>query len=165
MQSLDVYRGLTVLGMILADQTYDIEGACWWLIHPKWNGLTCADLVFPAFLFIMGMAIPLAVSKTRPIKTKNIVRVFALFGIGLLLNIIEDFDFPNRTFYLILVRILGILQRLALCYGINLFIHWITDYGTNITRRRIAGFTMVGFVVLYVALMLSWSDESIGCTR
>ena len=94
--SLDAYRGLTVFGMILADQTLDIEGACWWLIHPKWNGLTCADLVFPSFLFIMGMAIPLAVSKNRPIKAKNIIRIFALFAIGLFLNIIEDFDFPNR---------------------------------------------------------------------
>lgn len=97
LMSLDVYRGLTVFGMILADQTYDIEGAVWWLIHPKWNGFTCADLVFPAFLFIMGVAIPLAVSKGRPIQTKNVVRVFALFAIGLALNIIEDFDFPNRT--------------------------------------------------------------------
>lgn len=96
--SLDVYRGLTVLGMILADQTYEIDGAVWWLIHPKWNGLSCADLVFPAFLFIMGMAIPLAVSKTRSIQAKNIIRVFALFGIGLLLNIIEQLDFPNRNF-------------------------------------------------------------------
>ncbi len=95
--SLDVYRGLTVFGMILADQTLDIDGAVWWLIHPKWNGLTCADLVFPAFLFIMGMAIPLAVSKGRPIKSKNIIRVFALFGIGLALNIIEQFNFSECT--------------------------------------------------------------------
>ena len=99
LMSLDAYRGLTVFGMILADQTLDIEGACWWLIHPKWNGLTFADLVFPSFLFIMGVAIPLAVSKSRPVNTKNFIRVFALFAIGLLLNIISDFDFPNRTKY------------------------------------------------------------------
>lgn len=98
--SLDVYRGLTVFGMILADQTLDIDGAVWWLIHPKWNGLTCADLVFPAFLFIMGMAIPLAVSKGRPIKAKNIIRIFALFAIGLALNFIEDFTFSERKLIL-----------------------------------------------------------------
>ena len=95
--SLDVYRGLTVFGMILADQMYDIEGACWWLIHPAWNGLTCADLVFPSFLFIMGVAIPLAVSKGRPIQPKNIIRVFALFFIGVLLNFIIDFHLPTST--------------------------------------------------------------------
>ncbi len=63
------------------------------------------------------------------------------------------------------MRILGILQRLSLCYGINLFVHWITDYGTSITKRRIAAFVMSGFVVLYVVLMLTWSDESIGCSK
>ena len=47
----------------------------------------------------MGVAIPLAVSKSRPVKAKNVIRVFALFAIGLLLNIISDFDFPNRTKY------------------------------------------------------------------
>ena len=93
--SLDAYRGLTVFGMILADETYDIDGACWWLIHPKWNGLTFADLVFPSFLFIMGVAIPLAVSKSRPIQPKNIIRVFALFLIGVALDFITDFDLPS----------------------------------------------------------------------
>ena len=61
------------------------------------------------------------------------------------------------------MRILGILQRLSLCYGINLFIHWVTDYSTNITKRRIAAFVMFASVGVYVALMLSWSDEGIGC--
>ena len=82
--------------MVLADQTLKIDGAIWPLIHPVWNGLTFADLVFPSFLFIMGMAIPLAVSSSRPLKPKNIFRIFALFGIGIILNIIKFFDFPNR---------------------------------------------------------------------
>ena len=86
---MDAYRGLTILGMVMADHVEDMEGGFWWLVHPKWNGLSFADLVFPAFLFIMGVAIPLATSKNRPIRTKNVVRVFLLFGIGLLLNIIE----------------------------------------------------------------------------
>jgi predicted acyltransferase len=96
--SLDAYRGLTVFGMIVADNTYDIEGAFWLLIHPKWNGLTLADLVFPSFLFIMGVAIPLAVSKGRPIRLKNVIRVFALFGIGLILNFLDCFDFSTCIF-------------------------------------------------------------------
>ena len=87
-----------MFGMVVADHTNDdVKGAVWWLIHPRWNGLTCADLVFPAFLFIMGMAIPLAVSKNRPVQRKNILRVFFLFGIGLVLNFIEDFSFRDRT--------------------------------------------------------------------
>jgi predicted acyltransferase len=75
--------------MVFADHVEGMEGAFWWMEHPKWNGLSFADLVFPAFLFIMGVAIPLATSKSRPIRPKNIIRVFLLFGIGLVLNIIE----------------------------------------------------------------------------
>jgi predicted acyltransferase len=63
------------------------------------------------------------------------------------------------------VRILGILQRLAICYGIVLFIHWATDYGTNQLKRRVGGLVMVAVVILYVALMVSWEDTSIGCFR
>jgi len=77
--------------MILVDYiNEDVEGAIWWLIHPQWNGFTPADLVFPTFLFIMGLAIPMSVSKGRPIRAKNIIRVFLLFFIGLFLNIIEQ---------------------------------------------------------------------------
>jgi predicted acyltransferase len=86
-----------MLGMILVDfLNNDEEGSTWWLIHPDWNGFTPADLIFPAFLFIMGIAIPMAVSKNRPIKPRNVVRVFLLFLIGLALNIIEQLDFPTR---------------------------------------------------------------------
>lgn len=51
-----------MLGMIFADYLEGLEGSPWWLVHQPWNGFTLADLVFPAFLFIMGVAIPLAVS-------------------------------------------------------------------------------------------------------
>ncbi len=73
--------------MILVDNVGCLRGSFWWLVHAEWNGLTLADLIFPAFLFILGMAIPLAVNKKRPIRIKNIVRIFLLFGIGLFLNL------------------------------------------------------------------------------
>ena len=57
------------------------------------------------------------------------------------------------------------MQRLSLCYGIILFVHWITDYGTHQLKRMLAGLSMVGVVLIYMALMLSWSDESIGCHK
>ena len=81
--------------MAFADHLGSLDGSVWWLVHPDWNGFTLADLVFPAFLFILGVAIPLAVNKNKPIRPRNISRVFLLFAIGLLLNIIEQFDFPN----------------------------------------------------------------------
>lgn len=98
--SLDIHRGFTILGMILADQTLEIDGACWWLIHPDWNGLSVADLVFPSFLFIMGTAIPLAVNKNKPLRFRNVLRVILLFAIGFFLNVIGDsFDFSQSIFY------------------------------------------------------------------
>lgn len=58
--ALDIYRGLTMFGMILVDNMG--PDSPWWLDHAQWNGLTPADLIFPSFLFIMGVAIPLAVT-------------------------------------------------------------------------------------------------------
>jgi predicted acyltransferase len=63
------------------------------------------------------------------------------------------------------VRILGILQRMSICYGIVLLIHGVTDYGTHELKRRVAGFIMLAFLIVYVSLMLSWEDPSIGCYR
>ena len=63
------------------------------------------------------------------------------------------------------VRIMGILQRLSLCYGINLFVHWATDYGANVRARIVAACVSAVSVILYVILMLTWSDEGIGCFR
>ena len=79
-----------MLGMIVADHAGYIEGSAWWLVHKQWNGITLADLVFPAFLFIIGISLPLATSKKRPITYKNVLRVFMLFLIGFGLNIIEQ---------------------------------------------------------------------------
>ena len=62
------------------------------------------------------------------------------------------------------VRILGILQRLAICYGVNLFVHWVTDYGTNMTAKIITTCVSAGSVLVYVALMVTWSGSSIGCS-
>ncbi len=56
-----------MVGMIVVDNMGPIDNPPWWLEHPEWHGLSPADFIFPAFLFIMGMAIPLAISKKRPL--------------------------------------------------------------------------------------------------
>lgn len=85
LNSLDVLRGLTMLGMILVDN----QGPSppWFLDHSEWNGLTPADLVFPSFLFIMGMAVPLSMSPSKPFSWRNLIRILALFGIGVFINL------------------------------------------------------------------------------
>ena len=81
-------------GMILVDNMGPVAHPPPFLDHAKWNGLTPADLIFPAFLFIMGLAIPLAVSSKRPVRPRNAARVAGLFLIGFLLNLLgKKFDF------------------------------------------------------------------------
>jgi predicted acyltransferase len=98
-KSLDIYRGLTMVGMIMVDDLGPVDNPPYWICHPDWHGLTAADFIFPAFLFIMGMAVPLAISEKRPVRVRNIIRIAALFLIGFAMNIIArkfDFSTGNR---------------------------------------------------------------------
>ncbi len=61
--SLDVFRGLTIAGMVLVNNPGTWAHIYWPLEHAEWNGWTPTDLVFPFFLFIVGVAIPLAFGK------------------------------------------------------------------------------------------------------
>jgi len=58
------------------------DNAPWFMQHAQWDGLTPVDLIFPSFMFIMGMAVPLAITSNKPVKLKNILRVLGLFLIG-----------------------------------------------------------------------------------
>jgi predicted acyltransferase len=93
-----------MVGMILVDNSGPYPP--WFLDHAEWNGLTPADLIFPSFLFIMGMAIPLAVSDNKPLKPKNIIRVFALFAIGVFLNLLaRKFTFNHCKYLFIKIQL------------------------------------------------------------
>src|SRR5271168_5430512 len=61
--SIDIFRGLTVLVMVFVDNLDFVKGLPWWTYHlpREANGITYVDMVFPAFLFIMGLSIPLGV--------------------------------------------------------------------------------------------------------
>ena len=73
--------------MILANSGGD--NAPQFMRHAEWNGLTAVDLIFPSFMFIMGMAVPLAVTVNKPVKLRNILRVIGLFLIGVLLYLYD----------------------------------------------------------------------------
>ena len=117
--SLDVFRGITIAGMILVNNPgtwSDIYPA---LKHAPWNGCTPTDLIFPFFLFIVGVSITFSLSKrkergddTKKIVIQIIRRSFILFFLGLILN-----GFPN--FNLGEIRIPGVLQRIAVVYFIS----------------------------------------------
>ena len=100
LNSLDILRGLTMLGMILVDNMGPYPP--WYLDHAEWNGVTPADFIFPSFLFILGMAVPLAMSKSKPFSLRSMIRILALFAIGVFLNLsARKFTFNHCNFSLI----------------------------------------------------------------
>jgi predicted acyltransferase len=114
--SLDVYRGLTVAGMILVTDPGTYNAVYWPLRHAEWNGATPTDMIFPSFLFIVGVAIPLSFAARiergadRARLARHVVlRSVMLFAMGLIVNGFPDYDLHT-------LRIPGILQRIALCY-------------------------------------------------
>lgn len=92
--SVDIFRGLTILVMIFVNDVASVKGLPWWTYHipPGEQGITYVDVVFPAFLFIVGMAIPLAINKRRSkgdsilkLLYHTVIRSLSLVAIGLLI--------------------------------------------------------------------------------
>ncbi len=111
--SLDAFRGLTVAAMILVNNPGDWGHLYAPLEHAHWNGWTPTDLIFPFFLFIVGVSITFALGrqtgKQKALVGKIIRRSATLFLLGLFLNFFPKFN-------LLTVRIPGVLQRIALVY-------------------------------------------------
>ena len=114
--SLDLLRGLTIAFMILVNNNGDGARAYWALKHADWNGFTPTDLVFPTFLFLVGIstvlstASRLAQGATRwSLFLHTFRRTIILFLLGLLVN-----SFPQ--FHLDTLRVYGVLPRIAICY-------------------------------------------------
>ena len=114
--SLDVYRGLTVAGMILVTDPGTYSAVYWPLRHAEWNGATPTDMIFPSFLFIVGVAVTLSFAARiqrgadrARLAGHVVLRSGMLFAIGLIVNGFPDYDLHT-------LRIPGILQRIALCY-------------------------------------------------
>ena len=103
--SIDIFRGLTILVMIFVNDLAGVKGLPWWNYHipPGEQGLTYVDVVFPAFLFIVGMSIPLALEKRKgkgdslvKMLYHIIIRSLSLVAIGLLIMNGRDMD-PQAT--------------------------------------------------------------------
>jgi predicted acyltransferase len=110
LESLDVFRGATIAAMILVNNPGSWSAVYPPLRHAEWHGWTFTDLVFPFFLWIVGVAITLSFSKRAGNPLRHVLRRAAiLFALGLLLN-----GFP--FFHLATWRIPGVLQRIAVCY-------------------------------------------------
>jgi predicted acyltransferase len=108
---LDAFRGLTIAAMVLVNNpgTWDAVHAP--LRHAAWHGLTPTDVVFPFFLFIVGLAIPASLAGRAPLGAfvRVVRRAVVIFALGLVLNAVPAFDWST-------LRIPGVLQRIAVCY-------------------------------------------------
>ncbi len=210
--SLDVFRGITIAGMIMVNNPGSWSTVYGPLLHADWHGVTPTDWIFPFFLFIVGVAIPLAIGKRieqgvseGAILRKIISRTMIIFGLGLLLVAFPHFGFKSEYVHLLPLhyallavfsvgiifreifnqkqfqeeryqrlrrlstyialaaaagmlliglfaydlshlRILGVLQRIALVYGICSILYLKTDWRAQL-------WTGVGLLLSYWALM------------
>ena len=114
--SLDVFRGLAVAGIILVTDPGTYSAVYWPLLHAQWNGATPTDMIFPGFLFAVGIAITLSFASridrgaSRGRLAVHVLRRSAvIFVLGLIVNGFPDYNLHT-------IRIPGVLQRIALCY-------------------------------------------------
>ena len=142
--SLDVFRGATIAGMILVNNPGSWSAIYPPLEHAEWNGLTPTDLIFPFFLFIVGVSISIALGKRvkqkskRDVYIKIVRRTLLIFFIGLFLNAFPYFEMGT-------LRIPGVLQRIAVCYLITSLIFLHTNWKQ---QGIIAGALLIGYWIL-----------------
>ncbi len=116
LESLDVFRGATIAAMMLVNNPGTSEAVYPPLRHAEWHGWTFTDLVFPFFLWIVGVAMTLSFAKriARGEDRARLLRHTArrsvvIFALGLFLAGFPFFDLAT-------LRIPGVLQRIAVCY-------------------------------------------------
>ena len=114
--SLDVFRGTTIAGMVLVNNPGTWSAIYGPLKHAEWHGITPTDYIFPFFLFIVGVAIPIAFTKrmetgvTRNLYPKIVQRTATIFTLGLLMSMIPFFQFNDTTGIPYALKILLVLS-------------------------------------------------------
>jgi predicted acyltransferase len=161
MVSLDVFRGATIAAMILVNDPGSWSHIYPPLEHAEWNGWTPTDLIFPFFLFIVGvsMALSFASRIARGVSRRALVvhvarRSALIFAIGLFLNGFPEFNLSS-------IRIMGVLQRIALCYLVAGLLYLMTFQRDSAADRparvhanlRVTAAVAIALLVGYWALM------------
>ena len=148
LQSLDALRGLTIALMILVNTSGDAAHTYRLLRHSPWNGCTIADLVFPCFLFMVGISLVLSLGAKlrrgvprRLLLLQALRRALILFALGIAINGFPWFDLHT-------LRLFGVLQRIAICFFLASLIYlWL--------RRRTVVWITVGILLSY-GILLQW---------
>jgi predicted acyltransferase len=142
--SLDVFRGITVAAMILVNNPGSWDSVYPPLLHATWNGCTPTDLIFPFFLFIVGVSIHFAYQGTidhglqKKVFLKILKRALIIFGLGIFLAWFPVFTLERLSS----LRIPGVLQRISIVF---FFCSLIYIQTTWLTQLRIACLLLLGY--------------------
>jgi predicted acyltransferase len=188
--SLDVFRGMTIAGMVLVNNPGTWSAIYGPLKHAEWHGITPTDYIFPFFLFIVGVAVPIAFSKriasgvTRDTYIKIVTRSATIFAVGLLMSAIPFFNFAETTIPYALKVLIVLGYSAALFFylwdkvklslviaGVTaglVTVFWLSGYTVvpyNVGTMRIPGVLQrIAVCYLFVALIYlhtNWKQQSI----
>lgn len=145
LSSLDFFRGFTVASMLLVNDPGDWGHIYPPLEHSKWNGCTPTDMVFPSFLFIVGVSIVYAMQSKREDASKHnalllsiLRRTLIIVALGLAFPLISNFDFSH-------LRFPGVLQRIGVVFGITGLLYVKTS---KRTQAIVAVVCLVGYYLI-----------------
>ncbi len=151
--SLDVFRGFAVIGMMLVDWPGDWDRRFAIFEHSPWLGVTPADFIFPAFLFIMGAAMAFSLQAKQDEASQSakryvgiLRRAMLLFLLGYFLNFCWSASLRVVPIDWSHLRLMGVLQRFALVYPI------VAIAGLHLSPGKLAALG-VAFLLIYWALM------------
>ncbi len=141
-RSLDAFRGLTVAAMILVNNPGSWGSVYPPLLHAEWHGWTPTDLIFPFFLFIVGVSLVVSFTRReqagasfRELARKAVLRGILIVLVGVLLSGFPRYDLAT-------IRVPGVLQRIGLVYTLTALI--FLGFGPT-ARRRIAALLLIAY--------------------
>lgn len=159
--ALDIFRGMTICFMIIVNTSGNYETTWSPLLHAKWHGFTPTDLVFPSFLFAVGNAMSFVMKKWDHLSQQQVLfkifkRTFIIFLLGYLMYWFPFFKLDGTgkiiPFPISETRILGVLQRIALCYGIASFLIYFL-------KERIALIISIVLLLSYWIILCVFGDS------
>lgn len=121
--SLDAFRGFTIAAMVMVNYPGSWDHVYAPLLHVEWHGITPTDLIFPFFIFIVGISVVLAYNRRLQaglprgeMYGKIVARSLKIFGVGIFLSLYPSFEFES-------LRVAGVLQRIAIVFAACAFLY------------------------------------------
>jgi predicted acyltransferase len=157
--SLDVMRGLTIAGMILVTDPGTYSAVFPPLLHAAWQGATPTDMIFPAFLFIVGVSIVFSIQARlrRGMTYAQLIAHILIRSIGLILLGLVVNGFPAYDLHHL--RFPGILQRIALCYAVAVLLYLAMSQPDNrdcAAAQKSCNRTAATLVFIIAALLIGY---------